>query len=137
MVAKKNHAALQLGKWIHPHEIRTAEDILSDPSSIPYTNEVNQALRPHIGVLQRLLTAPNSLHYETSSKVIPAKKWLQDSNMDLSTSIVHHVGILSVIERAQISNWFETYIGRGQEVRALWLGRLPIARRTRIVWDGG
>ena len=82
---------LQLRKWTHPHEIRTAEDILSDPSSIPYTNEVNLALKPHTGVLQRLLTAPNSSHYETSSKVIPVKKWLQDNNKDLSTAIVHHV----------------------------------------------
>ena len=120
---------LQLRKWTHPHEIRTAEDILSDPSSIPYTNEVNLALKPHAhtGVLQRLLTAPNSSHYETSSKVIPAKKWLQDNNEDLSTAIVHHVGILSVIERAQISNWFDTHIGREQHVQTLWLGRLPIA----------
>lgn len=77
--------------------------------------------------MQRLLTAPNSSHNETSSKVIPAKKWLQDNRKDLSTSILHHVGTLSVIERAQISNWFETHIGREQNVRALWLGRLPIA----------
>ena len=126
MVAEWN-VPLQLGKWTHPHEIRTAEDILSDPSSIPYTNEVNRALKPHISVLQRLLTAPNSSHYETSSNVIPAKKWLQDSDKDLSTAIVHHVGTLSVIERAQIANWFEVHIGRKPDVRALWLGRLPIA----------
>jgi hypothetical protein len=47
--------------------------------------------------------------------------------MYLSTSIVHHVGTLSVIERAQIANWFETHVSRGQDVRDFWLGRLPIA----------
>ena len=126
VVAEQN-VSLQLGKWTHPHEIRTAEDILADPSSIPYTNEVNWALKPHIGVLQRLLTAPNSSHYETSSKVIPAKKWLQDGNKDLSKAIIHHVGTLSVMERAQIANWFDIHIGQELDVRALWLGRLPIA----------
>ena len=118
---------MQLGKWTHPHEIRTAEDILSDPSSITYTSEVNKALKPHVGVLQRLLTAPNSSHPETSSKVVPVKKWLQDNGKDLTTAIVHHVGTLSVIERAQIANWFETHVSREQDVRGLWLGRLPIA----------
>ena len=120
---------MQLGKWLHLHEIKTAEDILSDPSSIPYTIEVNQALKPHIGVLKRLLTAPNSSQYETSlaSNAIPAKKWLRDNDKDFSTAIVHHVGTLSVVERAQIANWFEIHIGREQDVRALWLGRLPIA----------
>jgi hypothetical protein len=77
--------------------------------------------------LQRLLTAPNSSHHETSSEVIPAKKWLQDNNKDISTSVIHHVGTLSVIERAQIANWFDAHIGREQEVRTLWLGRLPSA----------
>ena len=120
---------MQLGKWTHPHEIKTAEDILSDPSSIPYTNEVDQALKPHTGVLQRLLTTPNSSHHETSGEITPAKKWLQDNHKpeDLGTSILHHVGTLSVIERAQISNWFDTHIGREKNVRALWLGRLAIA----------
>jgi hypothetical protein len=80
LVSAEHYISLQLGKWIHPHEIKTAEDILSDPSSIPYTKDINEALKPHRGVLQRLLTAPNSSHYEISSKVIPAKKWLQDNN---------------------------------------------------------
>jgi hypothetical protein len=77
--------------------------------------------------LHRLLTAPNSSHYETSSKVIPAKKWLQDNNKDLSTAAIPHVGTLSVIERAQIANWFETHISREKDVRTLWVSLLPIA----------
>ena len=126
-MATEENIPSQLGKWIHPHEIRTAEDILFDPSSIPYTREVDEALKPHRGVLQRLLAAPNSSHYETSSKVIPAKKWLQDNDKDLSAAIIHHVGTLSVIERAQIANWFETHISREKDARALWMGLLPIA----------
>jgi hypothetical protein len=127
LVSVEHYISLQLGKWIHPHEIKTAEDILSDPSSIPYTKDINEALKPHRGVLHRLLTAPNSSHYETSSKVIPAKKWLQDNNKDLSTAAIPHVGTLSVIERAQIANWFETHISREKDVWTLWVSLLPIA----------
>jgi len=62
--------------------------------------------------LQRLLTAPNSSHDEVSSKVIPAKKWLQENKKNLGTEIIPHVGMLTITKRAQIANWFETYISR-------------------------
>ena len=126
MVAERK-VPLQLGKWTHLHEIKTADDILSDPSSIPYMREVSEALEPHIGVLKRLLTAPNSSHYEISSKVIPAKKWLQDNNKDFNAEIILHVGTLSIIKRAQIANWFETHISHEKDVQVFWMGLLPIA----------
>ena len=118
---------LQLGKWTHPHEIKTPDDILSDPSSIPYTREVDEALKPHSNILQRLLTAPNSSHYKILSEVIPAKKWLQENNKDFSTSIIPHVGTLSIVEHAQVTNWFEKNIAWETNVQALWVGLLPIA----------
>lgn len=31
------------------------EDILSDPSSIPYTAAIHEALQPHIDILRELL----------------------------------------------------------------------------------
>lgn len=118
---------LQLRKWTHPHEIRTPDDILYDLSSIPYTREVDEALKPHSNVLQRLLTAPNSSHYKILSEVIPAKKWLQENNKDFSTSIIPHVGTLSIVEHAQVTNWFEKNIAWETDVQALWVGLLPIA----------
>ena len=117
---------------MHAHEIPTAEDILSDPSSIPYTDEVNKALEPHIGILCRLLTAPNISSPETSSAVIPAKKWLEENGKDFEKTLIPHVGTLSVVERAQIANWFETHISRNKKTRIAWLGFLPIAHAHTI-----
>ena len=77
--------------------------------------------------MQRLLTAPNSSHDEISSEVIPAKQWLQDNAKSLGTTIIPHIGTLTIIERAQIANWFETHISREKQARDLWVGLLPIA----------
>ena len=109
------------------HEIPSGEDILSDPSTIPYMEEVNKALGPHIGILRRLLTAPNSCNSETSSKVIPSKKWLEDEGKAFENTLIPHVGTLSIAERAQIANWFEANVSRNKKVRIAWLGFLPIA----------
>ena len=129
---KLTYMIYQLGKWTHAHEIPTAEDILSDPSTIPYTNEINKALEPHIGILHRLLTAPNSSSLEISSRVIPAKKWLEDNGKELEKTLVPYVGTLSIIERAQIANWFEAHISQNKKIRVNWLGFLPIAHAHTI-----
>jgi len=80
-----------------------------------------------MGVLRRLLTAPNSSNSETSSNVVPAKKWLEDEGKDFEKTLIPHVGTLSVVERAQIANWFEAHISQNKKVRIAWLGFLPIA----------
>ncbi|KIJ98355.1 hypothetical protein K443DRAFT_104066, partial [Laccaria amethystina LaAM-08-1] len=116
-----------LGKWTHTHEIPTAEDILSDPSTISYTGDVNKALSPHTGVLHRLLTAPNSSNPEISSNLIPAKKWLEDKGKAFENTLIPYVGTLSITERAQIANWFETHISRDKRIQVAWFGFLPIA----------
>jgi len=36
------------------------EDILSDPSSIPYTTAIHEALQPHIDILRELLDNPTT-----------------------------------------------------------------------------
>jgi len=53
---------------------------------------------------RRLLTAPNSSNSETSSNVVPAKKWLEDEGKDFEKTLIPHIGTLSVVERAQIAN---------------------------------
>ncbi|KIM36004.1 hypothetical protein M413DRAFT_14221 [Hebeloma cylindrosporum] len=118
---------IRLGKWTHPHNLPTSEDILSDPESIRYTDEVHKALEPHKGPLRRLLTSPNSLHPEVSHEAIPAKKWLADNGKPLKKTLIPHVGTLSVIERAQIANWFEKTVSMSKKLRIQWMGLLPIA----------
>ena len=43
-----------------------------------------------------------------------------------------YVGTLSVSERAQILNWFETHISLTKDNRGLWLGCLPIAHAHTV-----
>ena len=80
-----------------------------------------------MGVLRRLLTAPNSSNSETSSNVVPAKKWLEDKGKDFEKTLIPHVGTLSIVERAQIANWFEAHVSQNKKVLIAWLGFLPIA----------
>jgi len=62
-----------------------------------------------------------------SQDVIPAKKWLVDHAKSLEKTIIPHVGTLSVVERAQIANWFERSVSLKKELRIKWMGLLPIA----------
>ena len=80
-----------------------------------------------MGVLHRLLTSPNSSNSETSSNVVPAKKWLEDEGKDFEKTLIPHVGTLSIVERAQIANWFEAHVSQNKKVWIAWLGFLLIA----------
>jgi hypothetical protein len=116
-----------LGKWKHPDEVESAEDILADPSSIPYSAEVNKALTPARKILGNILTSPN----EDPGEYVHAKAWLEDQGKEVD-DIIPYVGTLSVIERAQIANWFETHVSLTKEARVLWMTRLPIAHAHTI-----
>ena len=102
--------------------MESAEGILADPSSIPYSADVKKALTPARQILCNILTSPN----EDPGEYVPAKAWLEAQGKDVD-EIIPYVGTLSVIERAQIANWFETHVGLTKEARVLWMTRLPIA----------
>ena len=110
-----------MGKWIHAHEIPGLEDILSDPSSIPYTVEVNEALQPYIDNLRELLLNPELADVGS----VPAMGWLGKRN-PLQT-LIPFTGNLSVTDRARIANWFEAHIAIEKGLRNTWLGLLPLA----------
>ncbi|KAF8059494.1 hypothetical protein FPV67DRAFT_1426312, partial [Lyophyllum atratum] len=114
---------IRLGKWMHALDAKTPEDILSDPASIPYTKEVDDALSDSKGVLSALLLNASS----TSSKDVPAKAWLEEAKKDITKALVPYVGSLSIIERARIANWFEAHISKDKKLRRTWIGLLPIA----------
>ena len=44
-----------------------------------------------------------------------------------SSRAIPFVGTLSVVERAQIANWFEKWVSGNKKLRIKWLGLLPIA----------
>ncbi|EDR15479.1 uncharacterized protein LACBIDRAFT_321327 [Laccaria bicolor S238N-H82] len=114
--------AIQLGKWKHAQDIETSEDILADPSKIPYSEEINKILSPFKKLLKKLLTcySPDDL----KSEIIPARDWLENSKKPLQTSLVPYCGALSIVKRAQITNWFLCHISKNAET---WLGHLPLA----------
>jgi len=108
--------------------MESAEDILADPSSTPYGAEVDKALAPALDDLRDILLSPDNVPSES----VPAKKWLEDQKKSLTKTLIPYVGALSVSERAQIANWFETHISLTKDTRVLWLGRLPIAHAHTV-----
>ncbi|KAF8171478.1 hypothetical protein BJ912DRAFT_860528 [Pholiota molesta] len=120
---RSGRRAIRLGKWLHSWNVKTPEDILADPSTIPYTQQISDALSPLVDILKRLLKAPDTVDSET----VPAKAWMDKSKMDVKKELVPFVRSLSLTERAQISNWFEAHVSKNKNLRHKWLGRLPIA----------
>ncbi|KDR66699.1 hypothetical protein GALMADRAFT_80570 [Galerina marginata CBS 339.88] len=122
---------IRLGKWTHSWDIPTSEDILADPSSIPYNNAIDTVLTPWEPILKRLLDAPDTV----SADEAPAKAWLEGTTKkkkDISKELVPYVGSLSLTVRAQISNWFDVNIGKDRKKQHVWLGRLPIAHAYTV-----
>jgi len=68
---------------------------------------------------------------EDPGEYVPAKAWLEAQGKDVD-DIIPYVGTLSVIERAQIANWFETHVSLKKEARVLWMTRLPFAHAHTI-----
>ncbi|KAF8956009.1 hypothetical protein BDZ97DRAFT_1764147 [Flammula alnicola] len=120
---------IRLGQWTHAMEIPTSEDILCDPSLIPFTTDIDNALLPSLDMLKKVLKKPENL----DNRDIPAKAWLEDQKKSLTETIVPFVGGLSIAERAKIANWFEVRVCEGdKKLRQYWLGFLPIAHAHTI-----
>ncbi|KAF8886612.1 hypothetical protein CPB84DRAFT_1816710 [Gymnopilus junonius] len=123
---QKERQGIWLGRWKHAYEVETSEDILADPSRVPYSADVDTALSPFKDTLKLLLEQHVD---ELGDKVIPAKNWPERNvKSPLFSTLMPYVGSLSIIERAQISNWFDIHIGkRSKKARLAWLGYLPLA----------
>ena len=94
---------------------------------MPYSNKVHTVLLPERDILRRVL-----LQEDTADDIIPANQWLIDTKKSRD-SLIPYVGCLTLIKRAQISNWFEKHVANNQHsMRHLWLGRLPIAHAGTI-----
>ncbi|KAF9033654.1 hypothetical protein BJ165DRAFT_1410375 [Panaeolus papilionaceus] len=121
---------IRLGKWIHTCDVASIEDILADPTSVPYTEDVNNALLPHKDLLVKL----SMYEFESiKDNDVPAKRWVEGMKLNLRLATVPHVGQLSVVQWAQVANWFDTNITCSDLKRRLdWLGRLPIAHAHTI-----
>jgi hypothetical protein len=113
---------------MHAYEVPTPEDILSDPSFVSYTPEMHTALSPFIPLLRKVLQNPEDV------EDVPAKSWLESERKNIQTGIVPFTGNLSIIEQAQLTNWFEKHVAGGDKtIRRFWLGLLPFAH-TCTLW---
>ncbi|KAF8351863.1 hypothetical protein F5887DRAFT_861192, partial [Amanita rubescens] len=127
---QKRRREIRLGQWTHPrYGYDESEEILTDPSSIPYTQDVHEALSPSMDVLTKLITAPDSFGKDIK---IPARDYLEEKGLNLFRTPVPYVGGVSMTERAQIANWFEVNISRLRELRVMWIGCLPNAHAITL-----
>ncbi|PPR01561.1 hypothetical protein CVT24_005856 [Panaeolus cyanescens] len=120
---------IRLGKWIHAVQASSAEDLLADPSSIPYSTTVNNILSPHIRIFHKL----SMYDLNIEDEIIPVKTWIQSINKPPRSTPVPFVGRLSITERAQIANWFDRRVTHQDPKRRLdWLARMPIAHAYTV-----
>ena len=112
---------------MHAQDVPDPEDILSDLSFAKYTPEMHEALAPFVEVLRSLLQDPDVV------EDIPAKTWLISERKNIRTAIVPFTGNLTIIERAQLTNWFETHVAVDKSIHHFWLSLLPFAH-TCTLW---
>ncbi|KAF9039799.1 hypothetical protein BJ165DRAFT_1351680 [Panaeolus papilionaceus] len=121
---------VRLGRWSHATDVETSEDILSDPSSVPYPDEIDAVLSPHKDTLQKLVAHD---YARIQDSLVPVLKWARETKKSLKSSIVPYVGNLTITQRAQLSNWFDIHItGKDPKQRLEWLGRLPFAHAITL-----
>ncbi|GBE90256.1 hypothetical protein SCP_1901050 [Sparassis crispa] len=131
---RERRRKIRLGKWRHASQIPTEEDVLAEPDSYPFTEEIDRILTPHIHVLSALLNSPE----EVDSTSVPVLQYLRsDAGSDGAKSVqspgnkslgkptktsevdsrfrqhpavrsgmVPHTGDLDIVEQARINNWF-------------------------------
>ncbi|KAJ3557235.1 hypothetical protein NP233_g11796 [Leucocoprinus birnbaumii] len=100
------------GKWLGLF-IRTwdvdPDDFLGDPTSVVYTDEINDALSPHLSLLQVLIDNPTL----DDVSDIPALQWLMHTGRDPERDVVQFTGNLSEVDIAGVNNWMEKFATNG------------------------
>lgn len=115
---------------------------------MPYSQTVDDSLRPHKEILHQLLQDPEKVDknlvpaitwvMETRGEVCIDKKnasmrWVEDSKRSISTTIFVSAGGLSVIEQGEIANWIEVNICRGdRKMRERWLTKMTNAHANML-----
>lgn len=115
---------------MHACQLETVEDILANPSSVPFNTEIDSALTPFITVLKALLLNPEKI----DNAYCPAKNYLLQNGLSLTKTLISDVGDINFIDRARVSNWFQVHIGAEENIEPhVWMGRLPIAHAFTIL----
>ncbi|KAF8214507.1 hypothetical protein K438DRAFT_1563128 [Mycena galopus ATCC 62051] len=122
---------VRLGRWTHASEVPSAEDMLANPSVIPYNEEISAALTPHRATLQQLLISPT--HFPQND--IPALASLTNPDGSMIPHGGSYPGDLVVVDRLRVMNWFERHIANNdQSLRHMWIGRISLAHAFTILF---
>ncbi|KAJ7698840.1 hypothetical protein B0H16DRAFT_1349348, partial [Mycena metata] len=127
---------IRLGKWSHACETPMEEDELVEYLNAPYTNEVENALRPHVKTLETLLLDPDAQHKgvpaATYSNAMKRAKTQKGGEM-LKHGAVTYAGGLGITDRARIANWFHHNVPGAKDSPIKWFGCMPLAHAFTIL----
>ncbi|KAJ6478267.1 hypothetical protein C8R45DRAFT_1216466 [Mycena sanguinolenta] len=127
----KERRRVRLGRWTHASEVPSAEDMLADPSAVPYNEEISAALSPHRATLQQLLISPT--HFAQDD--IPALASLTKPDGSMIAHGGSYSGDLAIVDRVRVMNWFERHVANNDEkLRQMWIGRIPLAHAYTILF---
>ncbi|KAJ7178694.1 hypothetical protein C8R43DRAFT_842165, partial [Mycena crocata] len=120
---------IRLGKYTHAHEIPLQEDILEDFLKHAYPSEIDDLLRPHVAELDSLLSTGRMFSRE-QVEAYPAVRYVVMQRKET----VPFGGPFSLIEQAQIMNWFHHNIPAVQNQQTgLWVGHAAHSHALTLV----
>ncbi|KAJ6489664.1 hypothetical protein C8R47DRAFT_476034, partial [Mycena vitilis] len=125
----------QLGRWTHACDIPSAEDLLADPASIPYNDEIASALAPHQDTLRRLFLSHlgSTVSADFTEDNVPALVKMSDGgSMGRGGS---YAGDLAIVDRVRVMNWLERHVANSdRSLRMIWIGEIPLAHAFTLLF---
>ncbi|KAJ7589224.1 hypothetical protein C8J56DRAFT_784436, partial [Mycena floridula] len=116
---RKHRRGIRLGKWTLAFKLKqkTSDDeILFNPASIPYTEEIPLALTPFSVILKQLFHDPDKVHAEDCH----VKVWTEEQckhRVRPIDAIPYFAGPLFLDDQARLNNWFDLHIPAAHEFR--------------------
>ncbi|KAJ7504614.1 hypothetical protein B0H11DRAFT_1709555 [Mycena galericulata] len=126
---------IRLGEWEHACETPTDEDLILEFRQAPYTNEIDKALRPYLGDLEKLLANSDGDSPSVPASVFSrAQKNAKGKCFEtLRQGGVPYTGELSSSDCARVANWFYNCVPGSQNSVVNWLMRVPGAHACTIL----
>ncbi|KAJ7800621.1 hypothetical protein B0H14DRAFT_2279282, partial [Mycena olivaceomarginata] len=126
---------IRLGKWVHASEIVPADDLLSEFCHVPYTDEIDTVLRPHLAQLQRLHDDPSGAHPNIPAVQVVLRNLSAKGpgSEALRAGGISSTGELEMIDCARVANWFYRNIVGATHSVVQWFGRTPLAHAYTIL----
>ncbi|KAJ3903467.1 hypothetical protein F5879DRAFT_147757, partial [Lentinula edodes] len=122
----------RLGRWDHPPLRLSEEDILMQFEDYPYTEEVNDALKPHLEFLKTLHCSPQ----DCSVEEVPAKVYVEKSKKPVHQCTIPFTGGLTIEDQARVANWFEKFVSQTPSIsRSKWHSLLAHAHAITLFLD--